>query len=395
MNLFLNKIHHRDSVINITFRLILSNQQDSNISNKKINLTKKSILKKILIARFIFSLLLVGLPLSAQASAFSFVTDFFNSSKPIVVETDSSINSQNMALLQASVNSDPNPAKGGGGITIVGGTALLAETGPSGSMADITDQPSNGQISVYLVRKGDSLSQIAKMFGVSINTIIWANNLHNNIIKEGQTLVILPITGVEHTIKKGETIVSISKKYKGDINEIMQFNNLNISSKLTVGNIIIIPDGDIISYNYSSRKKRYSSRKKWGRNGSNPYRGGSGPYYPGYYIRPVKGVITQGLHGYNAIDFGAPIGTPIVASATGVVIISRNYGWNGGYGSYVVLKHNNRTQTLYAHMSKNISYVGQHVVQGQVIGYVGSTGKSTGPHVHFEVRGAKNPFAKY
>jgi murein DD-endopeptidase MepM/ murein hydrolase activator NlpD len=92
------------------------------------------------------------------------------------------------------------------------------------------------------------------------------------------------------------------------------------------------------------------------------------------------------------VDLAAPIGTPIMASAEGDVIISKNYGWNGGYGEYVVISHPNGTQTLYAHMSSNLAYQGMHVYKGQVIGFVGSTGKSTGSHLHFEVRGAKNPF---
>ena len=91
------------------------------------------------------------------------------------------------------------------------------------------------------------------------------------------------------------------------------------------------------------------------------------------------------------MDLAAPTGTPILASAIGEVIISRT-GWNGGYGNYVVIAHSNGTQTVYAHNSSNIVYAGQTVVQGQVIGYVGSTGRSTGAHLHFEVRGAKNPF---
>jgi len=118
-----------------------------------------------------------------------------------------------------------------------------------------------------------------------------------------------------------------------------------------------------------------------------------GPSYEGYYMKPVSGAArTQGIHGYNGVDLGAPVGTPIMAAADGDVIIVKNGGWNGGYGNYVVIRHDNGTQTLYAHNSSNIVYPGQYVVQGQVIGYVGSTGRSTGPHVHFEVRGAKNPF---
>jgi murein DD-endopeptidase MepM/ murein hydrolase activator NlpD len=98
------------------------------------------------------------------------------------------------------------------------------------------------------------------------------------------------------------------------------------------------------------------------------------------------------LHGHNGIDLAAPVGTPVLASAGGKVIVSRMGGYNGGYGIYVVISHSNGTQTLYAHLNANWVSVGEEVVQGQVIGTVGRTGRVTGPHLHFEVRGAKNPF---
>jgi len=111
-------------------------------------------------------------------------------------------------------------------------------------------------------------------------------------------------------------------------------------------------------------------------------------------MRPlVGGVRTQGVHGYNGVDIAAPVGTPFLASAAGEVIVARSSGWNGGYGQYIVVRHANGTQTLYAHASQIIVGVGQRVVQGQVIGYVGSTGRSTGAHLHFEIRGGpRNPF---
>lgn len=343
-----------------------------------MNSMKISFFKRLLIGRLVLSLMLIGLPLSAQASVFSFVAGLF--SENTIIEGSFLVSSQNMPLLQASLNSDPNPAKGGGNITIVEGTSLLSETGPSGSMADISDQPNSDKISVYVVREGDSLSQIAKMFNVSVNTVIWANDLHKSLIKEGQTLVILPVSGVKHTIASGETLASISKKYGGDSEEIMNFNNITKETKLVAGETIVIPDGDMGSYSYGVTSSGVVAK------------GAGGPSYSSYYIRPTTGVRTQGIHGYNAIDIGTPVGTPIVASASGKVIISKNSGWNGGYGSYVVISHENGSQTLYGHMSDDIVYVGQWVVQGQVIGYTGNTGKSTGPHLHFEIRGAKNPF---
>jgi murein DD-endopeptidase MepM/ murein hydrolase activator NlpD len=110
-------------------------------------------------------------------------------------------------------------------------------------------------------------------------------------------------------------------------------------------------------------------------------------------MRPiVGGRKTQGLHGHNGIDLGAYYGAPILASAEGDVIISATSGYNGGYGRYIVISHTNGTQTLYGHLSANIVSAGDHVTQGQVIGAMGSSGKSTGTHLHFEVRGAKNPF---
>jgi len=161
--------------------------------------------------------------------------------------------------------------------------------------------------------------------------------------------------------------------------EILSFNEIPEGHILAVGDRIIVPDGKV--------KKTYSSSSS-----AKVVRGGSSPSYNGYYLSPISGYKkSQGLHGYNAVDLAAPVGTPIFASANGEVIISRT-GWNGGYGNYIVISHANGTQTVYAHNSSNIVYSGQTVVAGQVIGYVGNTGRSTGPHVHFEVRGAQNPF---
>jgi len=114
----------------------------------------------------------------------------------------------------------------------------------------------------------------------------------------------------------------------------------------------------------------------------------------GRFIHPVpnNSWISQKLHGKNAIDFAAPKGTAILASAPGKVIRSDASGHNGGYGKVVVIKHPDGTETLYAHMSRIKVRLGKKVKRGEVIGYVGSTGRSTGNHLHFEVHGASNPF---
>lgn len=299
------------------------------------------------------------------------------------VEVDGAINSQNIPLLRA----ESSPARASfNDISIVGGVAIASETGPLGTIRDVEDVgQTNHQISTYTVREGDSIASIAKMYGVSSNTIIWANDIKGKTIKEGQILVILPVSGVLHTVKKGDTLQSLAKKYKADIDEIIQYNDLERGSGLVAGDIITVPDGEIVSI--------VAVKPSTSAGNSKLVRGYDGASYEGYYIRPLAGgTKTQGLHGYNGVDLGASVGTPVFASAGGTVIIARSSGWNAGYGNYVVISHMNGTQTLYAHLSRVRVYSGQLVERGDLIGNVGSTGKSTGPHLHFEVRGAKNPF---
>ena len=288
-------------------------------------------------------------------------------------------NSQNMHLLEAHLNIDPTGI-GGAEVAIADGVAL--EFGAGGSEAFVElGKSGNGQISVYVVRKGDTLSEIAHMFGVSTNTLVWANDINGGRIKEGQELVILPISGVRHIVKSGDTLKSIATRYKADLDDILSYNGLAANAKIKSGDVVIIPDG-VVSVSQASLARSAVSRT------SSSY-----PVYEGYYLRPiVGGRRSQGIHGNNGVDLAAPIGTPVLASASGRVVVSRTGGYNGGYGTYVVIGHPNGTQTLYGHMSANNVSVGQEVVQGQVIGAIGMTGRTTGPHVHFEVRGAKNPF---
>ena len=117
------------------------------------------------------------------------------------------------------------------------------------------------------------------------------------------------------------------------------------------------------------------------------------PEYLGYYRRPIDGGRkTQGIHGNNGVDLANSCGTPMRASASGRVIVAKSSGWNTGYGKYIVISHPNNTQTLYGHMQAVYVTVGRVVEQGEIIGELGTTGRSTGCHVHFEIRGARNPF---
>ncbi len=325
----------------------------------------------------------VVLPLSVSAG---FLAPFFGTASADTEEwapMSTRTNSQTVPLLRAALNIDPNPAKGGGDIIISEG-ALVAN-GDIDGVGDVANTKTmNGEISVYVVREGDTLSQIAQMFDISSKTILWANDISNpSKIRPGDSLLILPITGVRHVVKKGDTIASIAKKYEGDVDDILAYNQLASANDVSVGDTIVVPGGTIATP--APAKKTAPSYA-----GSRIVATGNGS---SGYTHPLPGAVrTQGLHGYNGVDYGAPAGTPIYAAADGEVIVAKNSGWNGGYGLYVVVKHANGTQTLYAHNSRNAVAVGEVVSAGQVIGYVGSTGKSTGNHLHFEVRGAKNPF---
>lgn len=291
-------------------------------------------------------------------------------------------------VLVASINRNPNV---GAPIALAtsGNSALISHSGPDGTTADVVGSTQSDRISVYVVRKGDTLSEIADMFGVSINTIKWANNINSSgDVHPGDTLIILPVSGIERKVVKGDTLKSIAKKYGADANEIANFNGLDSSVPLEVGSVIIIPGGEAAPV-VAPKTSKDSSRKV-----SEPYLGGGGSVQTGYYSNPMPGaLVTQGIHGWNGIDLGTARGTPIHAAAAGIVIVARGGGgWNGGYGNYVVITHENGSQTLYGHMRNIVVSPGQSVSLSQVIGYEGSTGESTGPHLHFEVRGAANPF---
>lgn len=321
-------------------------------------------------------------PFFAHAGVFSWI---FNG-KTEVAEVIGPENAQTTMLLRAAIHVDPNPSKGGGDIVVDDG-ALVPEQGPEGLLGDMV-MPTNGEISVYVVREDDSLSQIAEMFGVTPNTILWANDLKSaNVIKPGDSLIILPVSGVRYVIQKGDTVASIARMYAGNAGDIIAYNGLASESELHVGDAIVIPGGKVPPPLAPQKTPSKSGAKR----NASITRGPAGG--SGYFIHPVPGAVrTQGIHGYNGVDLAAPIGTDIHAAAGGEVIISKSGGWNGGYGSYIVIKHPNGTQTLYAHTSANYVSVGQTVSQGESIGAIGSTGQSTGPHLHFEVRGATNPF---
>lgn len=254
----------------------------------------------------------------------------------------------------------------------------------------LLQEPSNSEIITYKVIKGDTLEQIAKKFNIDQDTIIYANNLADpNSLKIGQELIILPISGVIHKVKTGETVSHIASLYNIDINKIIEFNLLTEDAFIRAGDILIIPGAKPPK----GRLNRFVNVAKSGI--SSLY--ADLPSFDKYFIYPtVKNSTNWGrLHRNNAVDIATSCANDIYASADGVIRIADDVGYNGGYGKYVVIDHDNQTSTLYAHMSKIFVQKGQKVNQGEVIGLIGSTGRSTGCHLHFEVRGARNPFVKY
>lgn len=238
-----------------------------------------------------------------------------------------------------------------------------------------------GETTEYRVVSGDTVSSIAQKFGVSIDTVMWENSLKSvDAIKVGQILKILPVTGVRHTVKRGETIYSIAKSYQVDAQNIIDypFNTFanDETFALSAGQELIIPDG--IKPNETVVDTRYLTTRTVA-----PIPGVVGE---GNFMWPTSGSITQRYSWYHqAVDIANSSNPPIVAAQGGTVVTA---GWNaGGYGNYVIIDHGNGYKTLYAHMLNNSIVVraGQVVSQGQKLGIMGSTGRSTGTHLHFEV----------
>lgn len=340
-------------------------------------------------------LLLCGalLPAAARAGVIADVLAFISGTRSADAsegDANQHTTTQTLDLPKPAMNINPSPARGGGDITIVDGTALLPQEGPSGTIADI-DKPADSTVWTYVVREGDTISTIAAMAKVTPNTILSANDLPSGTkLQVGQKLIILPVTSIKYTVKRGDTLAAVAKQYGGDVTEITIRNGI-ADGQLAVGTEIVIPNGEIPA---APKPKSSTARKGVPAEPAHGVGARGSAAQIGYYMSPLAHYTeTQGIHGYNAVDLAAPSGTPIYASAAGTVVVARASGWNGGYGSYVVISHGNGSQTLYSHMSKVAAYDGETVARGDVIGYVGKSGLATGSHLHFEIRnGIRNPF---
>ncbi len=310
--------------------------------------------------------------------------------------TSSAANSQKMPLLEAPLNPQPQSADNRSTVSTQDGALVSAKPQSEAS--------GSNKITSYTVQKGDTLSAIAAKFDVTVATVLYANNLtKSSTISPGQKLVILPISGISYKVVKGDNISSISAKFKADTKEILAFNNIDDSDEIKIGDTLIIPNVDLndpqVAAKASATAKVAATVKKVASAVSGVSTASAQTAGNGYYSRPISGgTRTQGIHGHNAVDLADSCGTPIYASAAGTVEIAlANGAWNGGYGNYVVIDHDNGSQTLSAHMQIVSVTEGGRVSQGQQIGTIGSTGEvhgATGCHVHFEIRGGgvANPF---
>lgn len=234
----------------------------------------------------------------------------------------------------------------------------------------------------YKVKKGETLSSIAKKFNIDVQSIKWANDLKTDIVREGEVLDIPPIIGVVHKVRKGETIYTIAKKYKVDAQNIVNFPFNEFEDEETFalkpGQILYVPGGVI------EDKPRVSVFAQRGKAPTGPGTVQAGVAGSGNFIWPASGRITQYPVVYHmALDIANRSAPDIIASDKGTVVYSGCLRY--GYGCHVIIDHGNGYRTLYAHMARLYVKAGDTVDKGQAIGKMGSTGRSTGTHVHFEI----------
>jgi murein DD-endopeptidase MepM/ murein hydrolase activator NlpD len=244
-------------------------------------------------------------------------------------------------------------------------------------------------IITYTVQAGDNVETIAQRFGLLPTTIVWSNReVEDNpdVLKVGQQLNILPVDGVWYSVQADDTLSSIAGKFKAKVDDIVAspLNNLTAGANLLPGQQIVVPEGVKPFVAKVVEAPRQSGRvaPKAGASYSGP-----APNFAagGSFGWPTNGYISQGFwYGHRGIDIANAIGIPVAAADGGYVSYA---GWsNAGYGYMVQIDHGNGFSTLYAHLSQWYVDPGQAVGRGQVIGAMGSTGNSTGPHLHFEVR---------
>ncbi|MEK7168680.1 MAG: M23 family metallopeptidase [Patescibacteria group bacterium] len=256
---------------------------------------------------------------------------------------------------------------------------VLSATTESGAIETLVSEKVRDGIKEYTVEEGDTIASIAKKFGVDTDTIKWENNLTGDKIKLGQTLKILPVVGIAHKVAKGDTVYSIAKKYDSSAQAVVDFPFNTFSNdetfELAIGQIVIVPDGVKPAETITSPRIRQLT----------PDAGSV--VASGNFVWPTAGTISQNYAWYHpGTDIANRASPNVLAADSGRVTYSGCLTY--GYGCHVRIDHGNGFTTLYAHFSQLYVTVGQSVSRGSAIGKMGSTGRSTGTHLHFEV--AKN-----
>lgn len=243
------------------------------------------------------------------------------------------------------------------------------------------------KVITYTVERGDTVSTIAKKFGISADTLRWANNLTNDNITVGDDLKVPQVTGILHKVSSGDTIYTIAKKYATSPQGIVDFPFNDFANPQTfsivVGQMLMVPDGV-----KPEEQPTYVKPVRYFASGQPSAVGSSG------YAWPIHGPLSQGYSWYHpGVDIESPVGTPVMSAQSGTVLQVFVGGWNGGYGTHVLVQGSDGNVTLYAHMSGVNVSAGQSVTAGAtMVGWVGLTGRTTGAHLHFEVKGA-NPLS--
>ena len=259
-------------------------------------------------------------------------------------------------------------------------TEVLSATTEDPNMMTTVSEKVRDQIIEYKVVQGDTVSTIAEKFGVSEDTIRWQNDLQSkSAIKVGQVLEILPVTGVYHKVAKGETVYSIAKKYDTSPQGMVDFPYNTFTDDetfaLAVGQMVVVPDGvkpNEIPWSPVARVKQIT-----------PDAGTV--VASGIFVWPTAGTISQRYVWYHkGVDIANHSSPDVLAADAGTVVLA---GWpdNYGYGNRVIIDHGNGYRTLYGHLSRIYVISGQTVARGAAIGKMGSSGRSTGIHLHFEV----------
>jgi len=297
---------------------------------------------------------------------------------PTLVVNDS----QAQAMLSSGLGNrivfaqDAAPTAGAQVLGLATDNAVTVDT-----MTQVSDKP-RAEVLEYKVEQGETLASIGKKFGVDVDSIKWLNKgIEEKRVKPGTLLKIPPVSGVIHTVKSGETIYSLAKKYNVSAQAIVDFPFNEFSNDETfaiaIGQTLVVPDGEMPDEPVTAPRSNLAQQMT-------PNAGVVSA--TGSWIWPAAGRITQGFYSWHkAIDIANKSGGPILAADSGTVIVA---GWpdNSGYGNRIMIEHGNGYKTLYAHLSKISVVTGQTVKRGDVIGSMGSTGRSTGTHLHFEIR---------